>query len=379
MKNLLTVIAILISFYAYSQPGIEVPQFQSGNYEQIPSKPDYSIYKTGSRTLKSVFHYNPAGLVDTITGVLDNALYSQFKFTYDANNKVVDEVEYYATGHVTQSHHWAYSATNNTYTRTYNFNNLTSVKGNNTSYTYTGSTITSTTIQNLNGEVIQYFYNQTWRNFAKRQPQIQYLAQDGYTYKQIFSYGSIFGLNYIIETSQIELDAEWVDDYRESKYYTPAGALTYRRIENYNPNIMDWEVDGEYWKIYDSSNRLVKDSTVSGQVINYFYNGGNLRQGVDYSFLASVETPGSGIVTGTIKDDQELSLYPNPATNLLNLIGLNGGLKNIIICNMLGVQVYNLNTEEQNVQIHLSFNPGLYMVQVMQNGKIVKQSQLVID
>lgn len=62
-----------------------------------------------------------------------------------------------------------------------------------------------------------------------------------------------------------------------------------------------------------------------------------------------------------------LKIFPNPATNYINIISNDAGLKNVEIFDVLGKQVLKTVTEQTvNVSSLLS---GIYMVKVTQEGK----------
>ncbi len=77
-----------------------------------------------------------------------------------------------------------------------------------------------------------------------------------------------------------------------------------------------------------------------------------------------IETPAAG--------GQELSfnLFPNPTTDVLNIINNNGGQFDIVVKDISGREVLRVFNQEQSTSLDMSMiKPGLYMVEVWSDGK----------
>ena len=86
-------------------------------------------------------------------------------------------------------------------------------------------------------------------------------------------------------------------------------------------------------------------------------------------------TTGMGNISGV-----EFSIYPNPSKDLLN-VEYEGGLKSVIILNMLGQRIKQFeNMDSQRMNINISdLEQGIYMIRLTSNddstglGRFVKQ------
>ena len=76
-------------------------------------------------------------------------------------------------------------------------------------------------------------------------------------------------------------------------------------------------------------------------------------------------------------EKENISVYPNPATNKFT-VNLAGSEKaNIEMFNLVGQKVYNCTaTEKAEINVS-SFRPGIYMLKVSQNGQVYTSKVVV--
>jgi len=76
-------------------------------------------------------------------------------------------------------------------------------------------------------------------------------------------------------------------------------------------------------------------------------------------------------------EKENISVYPNPATNKFT-VNLAGSEKaNIEMFNLVGQKVYN-STATEKAEVNVSgFRPGIYMLKVSQNGKVYTSKVVV--
>ena len=89
---------------------------------------------------------------------------------------------------------------------------------------------------------------------------------------------------------------------------------------------------------------------------------------------------GSGVILGVdkIEDNLDVSLYPNPTSDIIN-IRYNNAIDAIRIYNLLGQEVKNVTLNKSRTQIDMSnFNSGMYIVEVYSGSskgsyRVIKQ------
>ena len=118
---------------------------------------------------------------------------------------------------------------------------------------------------------------------------------------------------------------------------------------------------------FDSEGHVINDPWPTP-----FNNGGfDLDAiGVIHNQLATGEIP--------VSPDPEIELFPNPATDWINIIGrgLESGIISIINTN--GLQMYETNISSTSMKVNISsWSPGPYIIQIMDETKIVS-TELII-
>lgn len=136
---------------------------------------------------------------------------------------------------------------------------------------------------------------------------------------------------------------------------------------------------GSDWKMFDMSTftYVVDDS------LSYFVaaQDGNLYKIVFKSFDGSStgnftfsQTLASGLSVEEPVANQNIRLFPNPATDFVNLEGLNSGTE-VRLLNLNGQEIFRTQSEGEAVMLNLSgITPGLYLLQA---GNAV--SKLVVN
>ena len=138
----------------------------------------------------------------------------------------------------------------------------------------------------------------------------------------------------------------------------PSGDLLgyniYRNNQKINPNIV--------------SNLFYLDSLTNPS--QYFYH----ITAVYPECEASSDTISLVITNLPEKDNDGITIFPNPATNFVNIKSQNT-ISQISIINNLGLMVFSGNFESNSVQVNTSgFNKGIYMIQVKtEEGSLVKK------
>lgn len=118
------------------------------------------------------------------------------------------------------------------------------------------------------------------------------------------------------------------------------------------------------------------DNTLSGSgmtVTNYATATGSALNGLTYSTNTTTPYNNSSCYVYTDIEEhtsiiKEFSVYPNPATNYLNITGKN--IKQIEIYNLLGENIYTLLSKQNSNEIDLSyFQKGIYFVKIYDGVK----------
>ena len=98
----------------------------------------------------------------------------------------------------------------------------------------------------------------------------------------------------------------------------------------------------------------------------------SVSSGSDCAWIDNVVFPASTIITevGEIVEKQAVTIYPNPANNMLN-IDLGDSQSDVVIFNSLGQSVRRLEAVSGSVSLNIEdLNAGIYFVRV--NGEVVK-------
>ena len=80
--------------------------------------------------------------------------------------------------------------------------------------------------------------------------------------------------------------------------------------------------------------------------------------------------------TGIVETKNEILVYPNPASNVLNISGIGEG--NCSILNILGEVIYSIVIDQNSATIDISsLNPGKYFIQIDNNRELSVMSSFV--
>ena len=101
-----------------------------------------------------------------------------------------------------------------------------------------------------------------------------------------------------------------------------------------------------------------------------------MSSGSDCAWIDNVVLPASTIITDieTVVEKQNVSVYPNPANDVLN-IELGDNQSDVVIYNSLGQVVRRYENVSGDMQINVEdLNAGMYFVKVGDNvEKVVKR------
>ncbi|HRW21241.1 MAG TPA: T9SS type A sorting domain-containing protein, partial [Bacteroidales bacterium] len=79
-----------------------------------------------------------------------------------------------------------------------------------------------------------------------------------------------------------------------------------------------------------------------------------------------------------IENSGSLTIYPNPANSMINVITGDDNANSIIISDVLGKSIININNPKLNQEIDVSeLNAGIYFVKVDFNGKEIVKKLIV--
>ncbi|HOY40060.1 MAG TPA: T9SS type A sorting domain-containing protein, partial [Bacteroidales bacterium] len=84
-------------------------------------------------------------------------------------------------------------------------------------------------------------------------------------------------------------------------------------------------------------------------------------------------------INGQTSSDLIAHIYPNPATDKLNIAFTGAGSKSISMTNLLGQTVYRTETSEKQLSIDVSrYDKGMYFIVVYNNNQ-KSQVKVVIE
>ena len=88
---------------------------------------------------------------------------------------------------------------------------------------------------------------------------------------------------------------------------------------------------------------------------------------VHYNITVGTGAPGTGVADSYFAN---VTLYPNPVSNICHISGLTAGIRTEIrIFNVFGQMVMELSSEKENITIDMQgLDAGMYSVQLVQNG-----------
>ena len=197
---------------------------------------------------------------------------------------------------------------------------------------------------------------------------------------------------------QIEFGSLWIDDARISISFGNNGKKTIfqeiKTTSSWRPQakiIDDYDQNGFYlgntWEQYDDiSGRLElsygtksipfysPNNTDVVEVINQYYNGRQAANGWVNStrYIYSNHTQFTSL--SPTSKIEPLHLYPNPTSNSFKVEANSGSL---LIRNAIGQTVYTQELDGQTISPNL--RAGVYVVNVVEEGKTVRSSKLIIQ
>ena len=128
--------------------------------------------------------------------------------------------------------------------------------------------------------------------------------------------------------------------------------------------------------IIDCDNDLIRVMVNGVEVYNGAYTGGGNLGGIDFYSISTNNTYFiddvsfiSGALTVENTDVAELSVYPNPMTDVVNITSADV-ITNVVIYDMLGKQIQNVNTNDTKVTLNTDELPmGTYLLKVTAGDK----------
>jgi len=146
-------------------------------------------------------------------------------------------------------------------------------------------------------------------------------------------------------------------------------------------NSKHFEVQHSTDGITFSTKGLVAASGNSNVEKRYSFNT-LLSDGNNYFRLRTVDIDGSSELSAIVSvrsncNANVISLYPNPARNMVTVTGLNGANQLRLLDN-LGQVLTTIKTTNQSERINLSnMTAGTYIIQVVQDGKVIENMKVV--
>lgn len=142
-------------------------------------------------------------------------------------------------------------------------------------------------------------------------------------------------------------------------------------------------INSEYeLKEFDFSNVSIADENESFK-IRFRFDGFDMTEDADKKVIfnnIAVSAIDKNVLSAEkyLEEEQNLSIYPNPAKDKLN-ISSNNSIDKVLVYNIFGQQVYKSSENSSNLTVDISnFSRGIYLVKVFSNGfsktkKIVKK------
>jgi hypothetical protein len=131
------------------------------------------------------------------------------------------------------------------------------------------------------------------------------------------------------------------------------------------------------WSTTQTGNSIVITPVLT---TTYVVNGSSHGCSAITNFIQNIDTACFAGIKQISNIDNQINIYPNPATNgsFAVLINENSGSANIVVLNSLGQKVFETKTTGQNTQIALpNYSSGIYYVQINNrsngNGSSVKK------
>jgi hypothetical protein len=78
-------------------------------------------------------------------------------------------------------------------------------------------------------------------------------------------------------------------------------------------------------------------------------------------------------------ENELIEIYPNPTNSVLSIkINLLSKNKRIMIYNAIGQLIYETTIEQEKTNVNLgSFANGVYLLRILESGKLIKQERIV--
>jgi hypothetical protein len=384
MKKLLFTIAIL-SYAFYSNA-----QLQFKNNFGTPGNPTHATYTNGAGEMTIYYQYDPiTNLVDSARSFYDSVLSHAYKIGHDVNG---NQTSYVLYGDASEpaaqwKQNWSYSTNHDTYSQ----QELPSGPVNLTNYYhhYTGGVIDTTTVKNGAG-VRERYAVFTWHDFPTRKIGTMYVYNNSNQadYRELNSYGYIMtNLTFHEKIQEVAMFDDygaligWQGTTKETNYFHE-GNLVYTRNEFYNSwETFQWVHQGDRYKTYDQSDRLVQDSILSyseevpelvidTMVIQNFYSTPSLRKANPFLSSPIVNNAPSGI-----------NIFPNPVvtTTPITISGLGNTEKIITVVNNLGVISFDGASKGPQFTINSVITPGVHNVIISDGGGVINSTKLVVE
>lgn len=174
----------------------------------------------------------------------------------------------------------------------------------------------------------------------------------------------------------------------------PIDLLEFNAIYQENHAALNWitasELNNDFFEIQhslDGENWLnignVKGAGTSVIYNNYSFEHDGTAPGTNYYRLVQHDFNGVlhySEVRAIEMEDRSINLYPNPATNIINVSGLNGKYAEIQMYNNLGELIYedkSVNADIKGIACDL-FTRGFYMVIITING-ISSRNRIILE
>jgi hypothetical protein len=174
----------------------------------------------------------------------------------------------------------------------------------------------------------------------------------------------------------------WQSVHRYTRNYDQQGLNSITEADTINGQ---WVISKKISYTY-KNNKLSTITTVLSRADTIYYiqkevfddSPSNLRKADAIAMLTFDERDIKSI-TATQDELSSISMYPNPSIGYTNIMGLSNNYKTINFINCQGQIAYTTNTNQSNVVIDYPFNSGMYIVQVIEQNKITRLSNLIVQ
>src|SRR5690606_7256126 len=149
-----------------------------------------------------------------------------------------------------------------------------------------------------------------------------------------------------------------------------------------NGDATQWEIEyGEIGFVQGEGFTIIDDDGIIGETLT------DLQPHTDYdiyvrSICSETESDWEGPVTFNTEEmginelDNQITLYPNPTTGIINL-QTHKPIQDVTVYNLMGQKVsYSLNKEKTSIDIS-NLSSGIYFVEVILNDKTIKRHKVI--